>query len=180
MNAKLFLLAFLLWMPLKHGKAQEKMSTLCEGKLVEELDSITGAFTRSYKEKLIVQNSPEDLLDMDLKQFNEVLVFSVLVKGAGDCLDESSKMITTFTSGATVTLMMQGNFNCDREFVAFFGDSFGKKKEFRMFFTNEIEIVRVETRKSIADKNRKNFVEVRFTSEQAKEFIQRLECLLGP
>jgi len=157
---------------------QEASPSPCAVQLLDETDSVQGTYTRRFKEKLVVQNSAEDLLEFDLKQFNDVLVFSVLVKGAGDCLDENSKMTIRFVSGATISLGMDGKFNCDNEFAAFFGGTFGKKKEFRACLTNEIETVKVETRKSVIDKTRKNFVEVKFTPEQRIEFVMRLGCLL--
>ena len=162
MDVKILLFAFIIGVPFTPVEAQETTLMSCEGKLVEELDSITGMFTRSFKEKFIVQNSPEDMLDFDLKQFNEVLVFSVLATGAGDCLDEKSKMITKFTSGETLTLMMQGDFNCDREFVAFFGGTFGRKKEFRMFFANEIKRIKSITKITVQTaQNRTLVVQIR-------------------
>lgn len=179
MRNRIILIAALTWLVFNIGLAQESATVNCAGKMVDENDSIAGTYTRRFKEKLVIKNSDTDLLMVDLKQFNDVLVFSVLVKGAGDCLDESSKMITTFVSGATVTLPMDGKFNCDQEFAAFFGATFGKKKEFRMFLLNEIESIKVETRKSVIDKTRKNFVEVTLNADQRKEFIQRLECLVG-
>ena len=158
--------------------AQNGALTKCAGKISEVTDSVQGTFTRGFKEKLVVSNSPEDRLEFDLHQFNDALVFSIFVKGAGDCLDETSKMKVKFVSGATLLLPMDGKFNCDNDFAAFFLGAFGKKKEFRMFLENEIETVRVETRKSVIDKSRKNFVEVKFTAPQQKEFIERLECLV--
>jgi hypothetical protein len=151
----------------------------CAGKLIEETDSVDGTFTRKFKDKLIVSNSPDDRLEFDLKQFNDALVISARVKGAGDCLDENSKMTVKFVAGQKLVLSMDGRFNCDNDFAAFFGGAFGKKKEFRMFLVNEIETVRIETRKSAIDKNRKNYVEVKFTELQQKEFIERLDCLVS-
>lgn len=159
-------------------RAQSQPKAGCEQKMVEETDSIQGTFSRSFVAKLIVANATDNLT-FDLKQFNDALVVSALVTGAGDCLDENSKMIVNFVSGSTITLPMDGKFNCDREYAAFFGGPFGKKKEFRMLLTQEIESVRVETRKSVIDKTKKNFVEVIFTTDQQKEFIERLECLVG-
>lgn len=150
----------------------------CKEKMVDETDSTQGAFTRSFVTKLIIANA-SDNLTFDLKQFNDALVISALVTGAGDCLDENSKMVVKFVSGTTITLPMDGKFNCDREYAAFFGGPFGKKKEFRMLLSEEIESIRVETRKSVIDKTRKNFVEVTLTADQQKEFMQRLECLVG-
>lgn len=158
--------------------AQNNPSTNCAGKLIEQTDSTSGTFTRKFKDKLIVSNSPTDLLEFDLKQFNDAIVISATVKGAGDCLDENSKMTVTFEGGAKLALAMDGRFNCDSDYAAFFGGAFGKKKEFRLFLSNEIETIRIETRKSAIDKTRKNFVEVNFTGQQRKEFMERLNCLV--
>ena len=178
MHPKLFLFVVLFWMGAMVTYAQNGEPVKCDGKLIEAIDSVEGTFTRSFKEKLLVSNSPEDQLEFDLKQFNEAIVFSVFVKGAGNCLDETSKMTVKFVSGATISLSMDGKFNCDNEFAAFFGGPFGKKKEFRMFLENGIETVRVETRRSVIDKKRKNFVEVKFSGQQQKEFMERLDCLV--
>ncbi len=150
----------------------------CASKLIEQTDSVTGTFTRKFKDKLIVSNSPDDRLEFDLKQFNDALVISAQVKGAGDCLDENSKMMIKFVSGEKMVLPMDGKFNCDNDYAAFFGGAFGKKKEFRTLLSTEIETVRIETRKSAIDKTRKNFVEVKFTEAQRKEFMDRLNCLV--
>ncbi len=168
-----------LWLGPDLSYAQNEEPAKCAGKIIEQTDSVSGNFTRSFKEKLVISNSPQDKLEFDLKQFNEAIVFSVLIKGSGDyCLDETSKMTVKFVSGETITLPMDGKFNCDNEFASFFGGPFGKKKEFRMFLDNEVETVRVETRKSAIDKSRKNFVEVKFTTQQQKELVERLDCLV--
>jgi hypothetical protein len=175
---KSFLFGVLFWIGATITYAQNGASLKCAEKMTEETDSLTGTFTRRFKEKLLISNSPEDRLEFDLHQFNDGLVFSVFIKGAGDCLDETSKMKVKFVSGATLVLPMDGKFNCDNDYAAFFLGAFGKKKEFKMFMENEIETVRVETRKSVIDKSRKNFVEVKFTAAQQKEFIERLKCLV--
>lgn len=178
MNPKYLLFAGLCCITSSAGFAQAARPSKCAEKMVEDMDSVQGTFTRKFKEKLVVANSAEDRLEFDLKQFNDAIVFSVFIKGAGDCLDENSKMKVKFVSGASLSLPMDGKFNCDNDYAAFFGGAFGKKKEFRMFLTEEIEMVRIETRKSVVDKSRKNFVEVKFTPLQQKEFIERLECLV--
>ncbi len=178
MNPMHLLFAGLCWIASSACFAQAAQPSKCTEKMVEEMDSVQGTFTRKFKEKLIVANSPEDRLEFDLKQFNDAIVFSVFIKGAGDCLDENSKMKVKFISGASLLLPMDGKFNCDNDYATFFGGAFGKKKEFRMFLSDEIETVRIETRKSVIDKTRKNFVEVKFTPQQQKEFIERLECLV--
>lgn len=160
------------------AQSSSPAKTGCTERMVDETDSIQGTFSRSFVTKLIVTNGTDNLA-FDLKQFNDALVVSALVTGAGDCLDENSKMIVKFVSGSSITLPMDGKFNCDREYAAFFGGPFGKKKEFRMLLTQEIESVRVETRKSVIDKTKKNFVDVAFTADQQKEFMERLECLVG-
>ncbi len=179
MQLKLFLSVALFWMAVTLVHAQSDPPDKCAARIVEQTDSVSGTFTRAFKEKLIVSNSPQERLEFDLKQFNEAIVISVLMKGAGDyCFDETSKMIVKFVSGGTVTLPMDGKFNCDNEFASFFGGPFGKKKEFKMFLENEIETVRVEARKSVIDKTRKNFMEMKFTETQRKEFMERLDCLV--
>jgi hypothetical protein len=177
MNPRHYIFVFLL-LGNTLTSAQNSIRSNCADKIVEAMDSSQGTFTRKFKEKLVVANSPDDQLAFDLKQFNDAIVISATVKGAGDCLDENSKMIVKFVSGSTLTLPMDGNFNCDNDYAAFFGGAFGKKKEFRMLLTTEIETVRILTRKSVIDKARKNFVEVTFTPQQKKEFIERLECLV--
>ena len=179
MHSKLFFTVVLVWVGAILTYAQNEAPDKCAGKIIELTDSVNGTFTRAFKDKLVVSNSPQERLEFDLKQFNEAIVFSVLIKGAGDyCLDETSKMTVKFVSGESVTLPMDGKFNCDNEFAAFFGGPFGKKKEFRMFLDNEIATLRVETRKSVIDKTRKNFVEVKFTAPLQKEFMERLDCLV--
>lgn len=179
MHFKLFLSVVLFCTAFTFTHGQNESPDKCAGKITEQTDSVSGTFTRSFKEKLVISNSPQEKLEFDLKQFNEAIVISVLMKGSGDyCLDETSKMIVKFVSGQTVTLAMDGKFNCDNEFAAFFGGPFGKKKEFRMFLDNEIETLRVEARKSVIDKTRKNFIELKFTQPQRKEFMERLDCLV--
>src|SRR6185369_8378085 len=137
MHSKLSLSVVLFGMVATFTYAQSEPPDKCAGKIKEQTDSVNGTFTRAFKEKLLISNSPQERLEFDLKQFNEAIVISVLIKGAGDyCLDETSKMIVKFVSGATVTLQMDGKFNCDNEFASFFGGPFGKKKEFRMFLDN--------------------------------------------
>lgn len=150
----------------------------CSSRMIEETDSNQGTYSRRFTDLLFVSSGP-DTLRFEIKQFNEALVISVLVIGAGDCLDETSKMIVKFSSGQAITLPMDGRFNCDREFAVFFGGAFGKKKEFRMLLTNQIEFVRIETRQSVVDKTRKPHVEVKLNEFQQQDFSQRLACLVG-
>jgi hypothetical protein len=160
------------------GWAQNLEVPDCAGRILEE-DNSAGSYTLAFKQRLVVQNSNDDMLEFDLKQFNGSIVIAINIKGAGDCLDEVSSMTARFTSGKVVKLPMNAFFNCDREYVSFFGGGFGRKNELQQFVDNEIEWIRVETRKSIAYKDRKNFVEVKFTPAQAQEFRERMECLVG-
>lgn len=177
MHAKA-LLSVLLIMYCTLGWAQNGEVPDCAGRILVE-DNTAGSYTLAFKQRLVVQNSSEDLLEFDLKQFNGSIVIAINVKGAGDCLDERSSMTAQFTTGETIKLLMNAFFNCDREFVSFFGGGFGRKNELQQFVDGEIKSVRVETRKSIAFKDRKNFVEVNFTPTQAREFQQRMKCLVG-
>jgi hypothetical protein len=179
MHLKLFFSVSIFCLAAIFTYGQNETPDKCAAKILEQTDSVSGNFTRSFKEKFVVAVAPKERLEFDLKQFNEAIVVSVLMKGAGDyCLDETSKMIVKFVSGQTVTLPMDGKFNCDNEFASFFGGPFAKKKEFRMLLDNEIETLRVEARKSVIDKTRKNFMEVKFTEAQRKEFMERLDCLV--
>jgi hypothetical protein len=179
MDKSIFLSVLLLSIPLVYTSAQNAELPDCAEEMVEETDSL-GVYTRAFKNNrfMIVKNSTDDTLKFDLMQFNNAILIFVGVAGAGDCLDELSNMTTRFTSGETVTLTMNAFFNCDREYISLFGGSFGRKKELELFLKNKIESVRVETRKSIAFPERKTFVEVTFTPEQAQEFLRRMKCLV--
>jgi hypothetical protein len=178
MNTKVLIAVFLVLTYTSFGWAQTLEVPECAGRMLEE-DNTAGSYTLAFKQRLVVKNSPDDLLEFDLKQFNGSIVIAINIKGAGDCLDEVSSMTTRFTSGKILKLPMNAFFNCDREYVSFFGGGFGRKNELRQFVDNQIEWVRVETRKSIAYKDRKKFVEVKFTPEQAREFQERMRCLVG-
>jgi len=80
-------------------------------------------------------------------------------------------MNVLFRDGSRIELINDGKFNCDAKFTQYFGGVFGKKKELEMFRTKEVETIRIWTSKS--------YVEEDFTSEQSKQLLHTVDCLLN-
>lgn len=158
--------------------SREGLAQDCSALIREDQDVERGTISRSSTENIIISNDGKDSLSFVILELDKVIIFSVTVTGAGDCIDEKNKMTVTFRDGSKVELMHGARYNCDREFEVFLSGALGTKSQLQLFKTKEIQSVRVETRKSSIDKTRKNFVEQTFPAEQSKVLMQTVGCLI--
>lgn len=144
----------------------------CADLITTETDKMTGRSTTASKEMLTISDDGGKtgfgIYIMDLKG---TIVFSIQAVGAGNCIDDDNKMNILFRDGTRIELINDGKFNCDAKFTLYFGGAFGKKKELEMFRAKKVETIRIWTSKS--------YVENDFSSDQSKQLMKTVDCLLN-
>lgn len=157
----------------KTDNAEPKDNSDCSQYISTEVDKVTGKSSVAAKEMLIVSKDggKNGFGFYILKSDKGSIIFSIQAVGAGSCIDDDNKMNVLFRDGSRIELINDGKFNCDAKFTQYFGGVFGKKKELEMFRTKEVETIRIWTSKS--------YVEEDFTSEQSKQLLHTVDCLLN-
>lgn len=158
--------------------AQTDTTSICEAFIRINLDSARGIYSLTSKEDIVISKNGKDEIKFVLLEIDKVVIIHIDALGGGDCIDETNKIHITFRDGTKLDMPNNGRFNCDGEFTLFFNGGYGNRKELNILRTKEIEYVKVETRKSLIDKNRKNFVEANVPPEKSKLIMQTLDCLV--
>lgn len=160
------------WKYAEKTNIETTISLDCADLISTETDKMTGKSTTSSKEILIIsEDGGKSGFGIFIMDISGSLVFSILAVGAGNCIDDDDKMNVLFRDGTRLELENNGKFNCDGEFKLYFGGSFGKKKELEIFRTKEVETMRIWTSKSYVEKD--------FSSDQSKQLMKTVDCLLN-
>lgn len=142
----------------------------CEDLIAKEIDKVTGKYTVSAKEPLVISNKDEDKLNfLFVKGDKDIIIMVIQALGAGGCIDDDDKINILFRDGTRLELRNNGKFNCDAMNTQYFGGLFGKKKELTMLREKEIETMRVWTSDG--------YVEEDFTLEQSTKLRLIMDCL---
>src|SRR5690554_1733629 len=160
------------WKYAEPTTAPTTISLECSDLISTETDKMTGKSTTASKETLIIsEDGGKTGFGIFIMDLSGSLVFSIQAVGAGSCIDDDNKMNVLFRDGTRLELVNNGKFNCDGKFTLYFGGSFGKKKELEIFRTKEVETMRIWTSKSYVEKD--------FSSDQSKELMKTVDCLLN-
>jgi len=148
-------------------------SSDCSNYISTEVDKVTGKSIVAAKEMLIVSKDggKNGFGFYILKSDRGSIIFSIQAVGAGNCIDDDDKMNVLFRDGTRIELVNDGDFNCDAKYTQYFGGVFGRKKELEMFRTKEVETIRIWTSDG--------YVEEDFNSEQSKQLLHTVDCLLN-
>ena len=157
--------------------AQSPTTSPCDSRLLTQFDSIKEVYVSSVKDDIVIKKDEKNKLILALLAMERTIILSIIVVGGGDCIDETNKMNVVFRDGTKLEMLNNGGFNCDAEFSIFFGGDFGHKKELGLFLTNEIETIKISTRKSTIDKARNNVVEVAVPPDTSKLIMESITCL---
>ena len=157
--------------------SQNDTLSVCEKLIRIDADSARGKYNLSSREDIIISKDGKDVIKFVFLEIDKVIIVHIDAVGGGDCVDETNKITINFRDGSKLQMPNNGRFNCDGEFSLFFNGGYGNKKELNLFKTKEIEYVKVETRKSLIDKTRKNFAEANIPSEKSKLIMQVMDCL---
>jgi len=141
----------------------------CDDLVATDTDKMSGRTSTSTKAPLIVSEDGKTGLVIMAFTGSNSLIWSVKAIGASSCIDDDAKALVLFTDGSRLELENDSKFNCDGSWVAYFGGSFGKKKEQRALSEKEIDAMRVWTHDG--------FVERTFTEEQRADLRQSFACL---
>jgi len=157
----------------KIEKTERTDNSDCSNYISTKVDKVTGSSMTAAKDMLIVSRDggKTGFGIFVLKSERGSIIFSIQAVGAGNCIDDENKMNILFRDGTRLELINDGKFNCDAKYTQCFGGVFGKKKELEMFRTKEVETMRIWTSKS--------YVEENFTSDQSKELMNVVNCLLN-
>ena len=152
---------------------EETVNLECSELISTETDKMTGKSSTAAKNTLIVSNDggKNGFGIFLMNSSSGSIIFSIQAVGAGGCIDDDNKMNILFRDGTRLELVNNGKFNCKSKFTLYFGGSFGKKKQLEMLRTKEIETMRIWTSKSYVEKD--------FTSEQSKQLMKTVDCLLN-
>ena len=152
---------------------EETVNLECSELISTETDKMTGKSSTAAKNTLIVSDDggKNGFGIFLMNSSSGSIIFSIQAVGAGGCIDDDNKMNILFRDGTRLELVNNGKFNCKSKFTLYFGGSFGKKKQLEMLRTKEIETMRIWTSKSYVEKN--------FTSEQSKQLMKTVDCLLN-
>lgn len=143
----------------------------CSAYISTEVDKVTGKTSVASKDMLVVsQDGGKNGFGIYVMQGSGSTILSIQAVGAGNCIDDDNKMNILFRDGTRLELLNDGKFNCDAKFTLYFGGYGGKKNELEMLRTKEIETMRIWTSKG--------YVEENFTSQQSKELMSVIDCLL--
>ena len=157
----------------KIEKTERTDNSDCSNYISTEVDKVTGSSMVAAKDMLIVSRDggKNGFGIYVMKSERGSIIFSIQAVGAGNCIDDKNKMNILFRDGTRLELINDGKFNCDAKYTQYFGGVFGKEKELEMFRTKEVETMRIWTSKS--------YVEENFTSDQSKELMNVVNCLLN-
>ena len=98
------------------------------------------------------------------------LIIAITGAGSGSgCVSEGDKINILFRDGSRMELVNEGKFNCQGKATAYFGDVFGKKKQWEELKTKKIETLRVWSGSS--------YVQSDFTNENSEAFYGAINCL---
>ena len=154
-------------------KQEPVNSSDCSNYISTEVDKVTGESIVGAKEMLIVSKDggKNGFGFYILKTDRGSIIFSIQAVGAGNCIDDDDKMNVLFRDGTRIELVNDADFNCDAKYTQYFGGVFGRKKELEMFRTKEVETIRIWTSDG--------YVEEDFNSEQSKQLLHTVDCLLN-
>ncbi len=144
----------------------------CSKYISTTVDKVTGKSSTAAKDMLIVsKDGGKKGFGIYVLKNGKSIIFSIQAVGAGNCIDDDDKMNVLFRDGTRIALTNDSDFNCDAKYTQYFGGAFGKKKELEMFRTKEVETIRIWTSDS--------YVEEDFSSDQSKELMKTVDCLLN-
>lgn len=175
---KLLVLITFYLLSLQSVFSQSDTISVCEKLIRIDADSSRGTYNLSSREDIVVSKEGKDAVKFVFLEIDKVIIIHIDAMGGGDCVDEMNKIWITFRDGTKLEMPNNGRFNCDGEFSLFFNGGYGNRKELNIFRTKEIAHVKVETRKSLIDKTRKNFVEVNVPTEKSKTIMEIMDCMV--
>lgn len=160
------------WKYAETTTAETTISLECSDLISTKTDKMTGKSSTSSTETLMISDDGgKNGFGFYFMDLSGTIVFSIQAVGAGSCIDDDNKMLVLFRDGTRLELVNNAKFNCDAKFTLYFGGSFGKKKQLEKFRTKEIETMRIWTSKS--------YVEEDFSSDQSKQFMKTVDCLMN-
>ena len=135
-----------------------------------EEDKVAGKSFTVMKEPLVIsKDGGKTGFDITLLLTERSIVVSITTSGTVGCIDEGDKINILFTDGTRMELANQSSFNCKGNATIYFGGIFGKKGSLKELKEKKIDTLRVWTRD--------NYVEEKFTDEQAEQLKNTLICL---
>ena len=143
----------------------------CNNWIETTKDKVTGDQQVTAKSKIII-SSDGGQTGFGILAFldnNNFPILSIQAVGAGNCIDESTKINILYRDGTRSEIYSNNDFNCDARASLYFGGVFGKSKELRNLSSKEIETMRVWTNDSYVEKD--------FTEEQSMQLKYTMKCL---
>lgn len=153
-------------------KSRSNASSACPEIIASNLDKVTGKYGRQSYSPIILTKGGDNKIGILLFEYNSIIGLILNVERAVSCLDDTDKVYILFRDGTRLMLENDKEFNCDGLFELYFGSIYyGKKKILETLKTKEIETLRIVTNNG--------YVEQDLTSENSKEFIKSVNCLIS-
>jgi hypothetical protein len=159
------------------GEGAAKAGDRCSSLIETKTDRVTGKSHTGTREPLITKNEAKDegiasqlfLGNSGGRSNKSSVIWALSVVGASACVDDDNKAYVLFTDGSRLSVTNDGDYNCDRRFVTYYGGMFGKSSELKQLSEKTIEVIRVTTRKGSVERD--------LSSEQAKELRDSFQCM---
>jgi uncharacterized protein (TIGR02145 family) len=153
-------------------KSRSTASSACHEIIASNLDKVTGKYGRQSYAPIILTKGGDNKIGILLFEYNSIIGLIFNVERAVSCIDDTDKVYILFRDGTRLMLENDKEFNCDGLFELYFGSIYyGKKKILETLKTKEIETLRIVTNNG--------YVEQDLTSENSKEFIKSVNCLIS-
>ncbi len=148
--------------------------SVCNDIISIEEDKISGTTNIGPKQLLIITDNsdPSSMIGIDMwstSKLEGLVVFNVQIRGGGSCIDSRDPMTVLFRDGQRVELLNMDDFNCDPMFRYSFSSEYNNLEKLRLFTTNEVDAIRVNTWREVVD--------VEFNSFQSNSLMGLAGCV---
>lgn len=163
-------------------KQQQKTAVIPESKpafvtgncenIIERIDTKKAGVTELRTRNMIIAADESGNKEINiLFQKNTKGIITIFFKpvGAGDCIDEGSKVNIVYEDDSKTEFKHDGFANCNREISAGFGGNFGRKKQLEELSSKKIKTVKVRTQNGTA--------EIKFSAQNQEEFLKAINCI---
>lgn len=143
-----------------------------EDLVTTEIDKMTNTTSFRFKNLIRIHNQFNDnkiSVIAHTEKNEEYLFFGIFPYGAGDCIEEDSKIIFLFKNKQTITLENTNDYNCENHFTLFLSKAYSAKEMF-MLKTEQIVTIRIYTSEG--------YVEVDLDEIQSLKIQKSLKFLL--
>ena len=154
-------------------KTNQEVNTknFCDQNVKVHVDKMSKNKYSLLKESILIsENGIEGLVVSLVEGTSGMVIFGVNPVGAGSCIDSDEKMELLFRNGEIMTLRHSSDFNCEKNWVTYFGGEFKQTLKYDLLKNNELETIRVWTNDG--------YVQEDLSPETSKKLMNSFKCFL--